>query len=69
MDQKQHYQPTRRNVFIVRIWREESTPGWRGSVQHAYSGEITLFTNLADLLTFIESQAGDPAPVLRKGIR
>lgn len=45
-----------RESFILRIWREEGQPGWRGWVQHVHSGESALFQNLADLLAFVEQR-------------
>ena len=69
MEQQQQFQITRREVFIVRIWREESAPTWRGWIQHTGSGEIALFRDLAEILIFIKRQADDLTPVLRDGIK
>ena len=46
-----------RHLFIVRFWREDSAaaPGgqWRGSVEHAPSGQRAHFVSLDVLNTFI----------------
>ena len=60
-------QATHRHSFVVRIWREEGRPGWRGWVQHAGSGEATYVRDLEELLAFMESRTGElagssPAP-------
>lgn len=44
--------------FVVRIWREESVPGWRGWVQHARSGDAAFIRNLEDLVAFFERWTG-----------
>ncbi|MDX9953582.1 MAG: hypothetical protein RBT75_05780 [Anaerolineae bacterium] len=57
MEPIQQFQPTHRDVFIVRIWREGSAPEWQGWVQHTRSGESAGFRNLNELLAFIEMRA------------
>ena len=47
-----------RHSFILRIWREEGSDGWRGWVQHTRSGESTVAQDLNELLTFVESRTG-----------
>ena len=48
---------TRRATFIVRMWCEDERPrreGWRGTVEHAQSGErraVAGADGLLDLLT------------------
>jgi hypothetical protein len=46
-----------RHLFIVRIWREDSETAsggqWRGSVEHAPSGERAHFVSLETLNAFI----------------
>ena len=57
MEPIEQIQPLRRDVFIVRIWREGSAPEWQGWVQHTRSGESAGFRNLSELLAFIELRA------------
>lgn len=47
-----------RHSFVVRIWREEDRPEWRGWVQHAGSGESAYVQGLDELLAFIEGRSG-----------
>jgi len=69
MELKQQIQSLRRDVFIVRIWREETVLDWQGWVQHASSGESTGFRDLEELLVFIELHVSGTAPVGQKGLR
>jgi hypothetical protein len=50
-------QPEERHLFIVRVWREASqaAPGdqWRGSVEHAPSGQRIHFASLDALTRFM----------------
>jgi hypothetical protein len=54
-----------RQLFIVRFWHEDSegTPGgqWRGSVEHAASGERAHFVSLDVLNTFITEHLNSEA--------
>ncbi len=47
-----------RHSFVVRIWREQDSAGWRGWVQHAGTGESAYVRNLDELLAFIERRTG-----------
>jgi hypothetical protein len=51
------------HLFIVRLWHEPSqiaAPGqWRGSVEHAESGQRRYFITLGDLTEFVASQLGE----------
>lgn len=51
--------PSTRHLFIIRIWQEAdavtATLHWRGSVKHMLSEECHYFTQLPDLLTFINA--------------
>lgn len=47
-----------RHSFVVRIWREESNPGWRGWVQHTQTQESATISDLEALLAFMEQRAG-----------
>ena len=50
-------------LFIVRLWHEPSqiaAPGqWRGSVEHAASGQRRYFIALGDLADFVVARLGD----------
>jgi len=50
----------RSNSFVVRIWWEQEGKHaiWRGWVQHAGSGEVHHFDQLARLLAFIQTHTG-----------
>jgi hypothetical protein len=51
----------RHNSFIVRIWWEENEatpPLWRGSVQHAATGESCYVNSMVGILSFIQSYTG-----------
>jgi hypothetical protein len=54
------------HLFIVRLWHEPSqiaAPGqWRGSVEHAESGQRRYFIALGDLTEFVASQLGEAQP-------
>lgn len=58
-----------RSSFLVRIWREKGQAEWQGWVQHIRSGESAPFTNLGDLLAFIERHSGKLAEPHRKGLK
>ena len=47
-----------RHSFVVRVWREEGRPEWRGWVQHAGTRESTYVQSLDELLAFIEGRTG-----------
>ncbi|MBN1139899.1 MAG: hypothetical protein JXM73_25225 [Anaerolineae bacterium] len=57
------------NSYIIRIWREEGKPGWKGWVQHARTGESGFFQRLDELLAFIERHAGKLAEPPPKGLK
>lgn len=58
-----------RHSFIVRIWREEGSAGWRGWVQHTRSGESTGSRDLKELLTFVECRTGKLGGTTEKGLK
>jgi len=62
-------QITHRDSFVVRIWREEGRPGWRGWVQHVRSGETALVQSPDELLSFIERRTGKPNGPARRGLK
>jgi hypothetical protein len=49
-----------RDSFILRVWREGEDQAWMGWVQHARSGESSVFRSPADLMTFIERHTNNP---------
>ena len=62
-------QPKRHDgAFVVRIWWEHgssegpSKQHWRGLVKHARSGKQLYFSNIIDLINFIQAETGVPAP-------
>jgi len=68
-DHRPKTQTTRRDSFVVRIWRERDQPGWQGWVQHAGTGESASVRELEDLLAFIEERAGRLTEPGRTGLR
>ncbi|MGC9333844.1 MAG: hypothetical protein ACP5JJ_06845 [Anaerolineae bacterium] len=58
-----------RHSFIVRVWRETSSAGWRGWVQHARTGESIPFEDLDQLLAFFEGRTGELAGRARHTLR
>ena len=54
-------------TFVVRIWWEHgSSEGhprqhWRGLVKHVRSGKQLYFSNILDLINFIQEETGVPA--------
>jgi hypothetical protein len=58
-----------RDAFIIRIWREEGRPGWRGWVQHAGAGESAVVRNVDELVAFIERWTGELTGPSRKGLK
>jgi hypothetical protein len=51
---------------VITVWLEpreaEASPEWRWRVVHAQTGEEASFTRLAEVLAFITTQSGIPAP-------
>lgn len=62
-------QTSRRDAFVVRIWRENGERSWQGWVQHAGTGESASVRRIDELLAFIEKRAGKLSEATRKGIR
>jgi hypothetical protein len=60
---------THRDTFIVRIWREEGSPGWRGRVQHVHTGDSAPVQSLDELVAFIECRTGKLTRQDRKGLK
>jgi hypothetical protein len=58
-----------RHSFVVRIWREEGSAGWRGWVQHTRSGESTTSQDLDELLAFVERRTGKLGGTMEKGLK
>lgn len=58
--------PVAGTSFVIRLWLEKRAPiegpEWRFEVRHVQSGEQTHGRTLADLMAFVERQAGVPAP-------
>lgn len=52
--------------FVITVWLEpqeaEASPEWRWRVVHTQSGDEANFTRLAEVLAFITTQSGTPAP-------
>ena len=44
---------------MVRLWREEHRPEWRGSVEHVGTKRRYFFSNLSDLIDFIRLRLGE----------
>ena len=42
--------------YLLRLWKEDNTPGWRASLQDVATHERHNFANLSNLLSFIYSQ-------------
>ncbi|MCA9990342.1 MAG: hypothetical protein H6666_16240 [Ardenticatenaceae bacterium] len=52
-------------AYLVRLWRESDTGGWRATLANPHNSEQHNFANLASLMTFLEQQTGEtivPAP-------
>jgi hypothetical protein len=58
-----------RDAFIVRIWREEGKPEWRGWVQHVRTGDSVSVQSLDELVTFIERRTGKLTDPSRRGLK
>lgn len=58
-----------RDSFVVRIWREKGSVGWRGWVQHARTGESVPFEDLDKLQAFLEGQTATLADRARRGLK
>ena len=53
----------REHVFVVRIWREYreiegETPGFRGMIQHAVTGEKQYFDDIGSIAAFLAMRLG-----------
>ena len=42
--------------YLIRLWWDESQDSWRAIAQSVQSGELTHFTDLAALFTFLQAQ-------------
>lgn len=58
-----------RHSFVVRIWREKGSVGWRGWVQHARTGESVPFEDLEKLQAFLEGRTGTLTDRARQRLR
>jgi hypothetical protein len=58
-----------RESFIVRIWREEGQPEWKGRVQHVCSGDSAPLQDLQDLVSYLERWTAQPAREEGRGLR
>jgi hypothetical protein len=58
-----------RDTFIVRIWREEGSPEWKGWVQHVRTGDSAPVHSLDELVAFIECRTGKLTDSGRKGLK
>lgn len=47
-----------RYSFVVRIWQEESSSGWRGWVENTRTGDSAFVQQVDELLAFIEDRTG-----------
>ena len=45
--------------YLVRLWREETTPRWRASVRSILTGEERHFAQLEQLFVFLYTQTVD----------
>lgn len=60
-----------REVFVVRLWREASSPVWRGRIVHLPDQESLHFATLAEAEDFIRRFAPGielPTPPLLKDL-
>lgn len=46
-------------AYLLRLWREEHTVGWRATLQNPHTGERHSFADLPSLLAFLETQTGE----------
>ena len=46
-------------AYLLRMWREGETKGWRATIQNPTTGERRSFANLSALLAFLEEQTGE----------
>ena len=44
--------------YLLRLWKEQNSLGWRASLQDVSTHECHNFANLANLLAFIYDQVG-----------
>ncbi len=49
------------HAFVLRLWKGAESTDWRGRVQHAASGQIQYFQDMADMICFVETFMG-PLP-------
>ena len=61
--------PIARHSFVVRIWQEKGSAGWRGWVQHAQTGESVPIQDPDKLLAFFEGRAGRLWGPAHKGLK
>ena len=58
-----------REAFVIRIWREQGQPEWKGWVQHVRSGESAFLEDVDALSTFFKRWTGGPAGKQQKGLK
>ena len=47
-------------AYLLRLWRENQTGGWRAVLVNPSDGAQDSFANLAGLVRFLEEQTGEP---------
>lgn len=52
-------QPANYCSYLVRLWRTQHEVGWRASVQHVQTGEITRFADIDSLCRYLQAYASD----------
>jgi hypothetical protein len=62
-------QMAHRDTFIVRIWRVEGKPEWRGWVQHVHTGDSVPVQSMDELVAFIGRRIGKLTDPVRKGLK
>jgi hypothetical protein len=61
--------PAQRESSVVRIWREEGQPEWKGRVQHVYSGDSASLQDLQDLVIYLEQRTAEWPRGEKRGLR
>ena len=68
-DEAMQKSESQRDSFVIRVWREEEEPYWRGWVQHARSGECAPVHSLEELQEFIERWTGSLNRPSKEGLK
>jgi len=51
---------TNYQAYLLRLWRDGPSNGWRASLQSTKAGDVQLFADVPSLLNFLQGQTAEP---------